>query len=264
MLAAFARWGKGGGVERCDSQPPLTPPLAFCDDAAEGDLVFDRWRRKRAFRKVKDGDGSRLKPYRFWEPLTRSLFFLELADDTAAAAGADCANRTTEYAVDFHYFSDTWRAQLYRDRRQVATSELPAMFPVPGGVIEVNASTFGLSRMHHVPDGGKPRVLAPHARSAEGLRARFGRRFPLTSRLIGGAAVVILLVGLVVLVPQLVEWITRIDAVAEVVGSFTSPIRLPDWANTSLFVAGILASFERALTLRNHWLIDAETWWLGD
>ena len=29
----------------------------------------------------------------------------------------------------------------------------------------------------------------------------------------------------------------------------------------SVTVAGVLAAVERALTLRNHWLIDAETTW---
>ena len=44
-------------------------------------------------------------------------------------------------------------------------------------------------------------------------------------------------------------------------GTFTSPIQLPAWLNTALLVAGIIAAFERALTLRNHWLIDADTTW---
>ena len=69
--------------------------------------------------------------------------------------------------------------------------------------------------------------------------------------------------GLVLFVPQLLELVTQWDFVAERVGTFTSPISLPTWLNTTLFVAGIAASLERALTLRNHWLIDVDTWWLG-
>lgn len=217
--------------------------------------MFKKWRRKRARAKVKDGDGSALKPFRFWQPLSRSVFFLELAEPDG---------RPVEYAVNVPFLAEDYRADLYRDRIQIATSKLPAAFPVPGGALEVNASTFGLSRMHYVTDDGTERVLTPHRRSAEGLRARFGRRFPGLSRLIGGAAVVTLLVGLVVLVPQVAAWVSQIDWVAENVGTFTSPIELSGTANTALFVGGIIASLERALTLRNHWLIDAETWWLGD
>jgi hypothetical protein len=36
---------------------------------------------------------------------------------------------------------------------------------------------------------------------------------------------------------------------------------LPAWANTTVTVAGVLAATERALTLRNHWLIDLDTTW---
>src|SRR5699024_5206161 len=87
------------------------------------------------------------------------------------------------------------------------------------------------------------------------------RRHPGASRVIGLIAVVILLVGLVLMVPQAAELLTSIDAVAERVGSFTSPIQLPSWLNTSLLVAGALAATERALTLRNHRLIDADSPW---
>lgn len=217
--------------------------------------MFRRWRRKRALAKVKEGDRSALKPYRFYQPLSRSLFFLSLTDP---------AGRVHEYAVDVPFFADESKADLYSDGVQISTSKLPAAFSVPGGVIEVATSTFGLTRMHHVSDGGEEHVLTPHRRSAEGLRARFGHRFPWVSRLLGWTAIVVLLVGLAVLLPQLLAWGTRIDVVAEHVGTFTSPIELSSGANTALLVAGIVAGLERALTLRNHWLIDAETWWFGD
>ena len=32
--------------------------------------------------------------------------------------------------------------------------------------------------------------------------------------------------------------------------------RLPGWVNITLTVAALLASIERALRLRNHWLLD--------
>jgi hypothetical protein len=116
--------------------------------------------------------------------------------------------------------------------------------------------------MHHVSEGGDTaRTLRPHPRSLEGLRARFGRRYPGASRVLGMLAIIVLLLGLVLMVPQAAELITSIPPVAERVGAFTSPIQLPDWLNISLLVAGALAATERALTLRNHWLIDADTTW---
>src|SRR5690606_20033261 len=120
----------------------------------------------------------------------------------------------------------------------------------------------GLSRMHHVPAGDRPaQTLRPHPRSLEGLRARFGRRHPGASRLLGALAIVVLLIGVALMVPQAAELITSIPPVAERVGTFTSPIQLPTWLNITVTVAGVLAALERALTLRNHWLIDAEATW---
>lgn len=216
-------------------------------------------RRRRRLRKVVPGDGSRLQEYRFWHLLSRALFFARISDSVGASH---------VYAVDVRYFagdvSDGEKQSpvaLYRDGVQTHRADLPAALPVPGGLIDVATSTYGLTRMHHVPDGGSERVLQPHPRSGEGLRARFGQRFPRASTAIGVTAIVILLVGLVVGVPQALELVTRIDAVAERVGTFTSPIHLPEWANIGLFIAGVLAALERALTLRNHWLIDLDTSW---
>lgn len=152
-------------------------------------------------------------------------------------------------------------AALYRDGVQLYRSKLPATFPVPGGVIEVAASGYGASRMHFVDEQGGEQVLVPHRRAAEGLRARFGQRFPGFSRTIGVLAIITLLVGLTVGIPQGIEMITSIEPIAERFGTFTSPIQLPDWANITLFVAGLLAATERALTLRNNWLIDFDTTW---
>lgn len=152
-------------------------------------------------------------------------------------------------------------AALYRDGAQLYRSKLPATFPVPGGVIEVAANGYGASRMHFVDDRGNEQVLAPHRRAAEGLRARFDRRFPALSRTIGVLAILILLVCLVTGIPQGLEMITSFEPIAERFGTFSSPIQLPDWANVSLLAAGLIAGTERALTLRNHWLVDLDTTW---
>lgn len=334
--------------------------------------MFKKLSRNRQLRKVRTGDGSHLQPYRFWQPFTRSVFFIELEASTpppappavSGAAGElglrlgltapvpapeytpppapfvpdepeadmpqdDNAGRSTDlaampryipapptppaegeaaptvdgpasgprsesttsstlnaaasgststYAVDVHFFADdldgtfslgtdpakrsrTPPVALYRDGIQIYRSNQPAAFPVPGGVIEVATSMYGLTRMHYVPADGPERVLRPHPASGEGLRARFGQRFPGLSRIIGAVAVLVLLLGLVLVVPQTLEVITQLEVVAERFGTFTSPIALPSWMNAGLFIAGVLAALERALTLRNHWLIDADTTW---
>ncbi|MGO3506350.1 MAG: hypothetical protein ACTINN_09600 [Brachybacterium tyrofermentans] len=226
--------------------------------------MFTRLRRSRQLRRARPGDGSALKHFRWWQLATRTLFDLDPSPD---------GTRPATYTVDVRYLaaeleggkipegSKHAQVSLYRDGVQENIANPPVAFAVPDGVIEVATSSYGLTRMHHVPEGGSPQTLRPHPRTLEGLRARFGRRFPRASALIGAIAVVVLLVGLVLMVPQAAELISQIEVVAENVGTFTSPISLPAWLNVSLVVAGVLAATERALTLRNHWLIDADTTW---
>ncbi|GAB2747469.1 hypothetical protein [Amycolatopsis magusensis] len=215
-----------------------------------------RWQLGR----VRSGDGSALGDYRLWQVFSRSLFFLDLAEPSGS-------NHT--YAVDVRYLVDAKTkkqhesasgkspAALYRDGVQLYRANLPATFPVPGGVIEVATSAFGLKRMHFVSADGGERTLRPHRRSQEGLRARFGQRFPRTSAVVGVVAVAILLVVLSVALLKGIEGVTRIPVVAEHLGTFTSPIRLPGWANITMVVAGVLSAVERALRLRYHWLLDS-------
>ena len=154
-------------------------------------------------------------------------------------------------------------AALYRNGIQIARANVPATFAVPGGVIDVETSMYGLSRIHYVNDDGAEQILQPDRHAPEGLRARFDSRYPRTSKMIGWVAVAILIVGLVTGLPQIVELFTNMDVISTWIGwSFESPINLPSWVNTTLFVAGILAATERALTLRNHWFLDMDsTWW---
>ncbi|UJW28411.1 hypothetical protein L3Q67_24345 [Saccharothrix sp. AJ9571] len=215
-----------------------------------------RWQLGR----VRPGDGSALGDYRLWQVFSRSLFFLDLTEPSG---------NSHAYAVDVRYLIDakTKRqhesasgkspAALYRDGVQLYRSNLPATFPVPGGVIEVATSPFGLKRMHFVSEDGDEHTLRPHRRSQEGLRARFGQRFPRTSTVVGVVAVAILLVVLSVGLLKGMEGVTRIPEVPEHIGTFTSPIRLPVWANIAMVVAGVLSAVERALRLRYHWLLDS-------
>ena len=87
------------------------------------------------------------------------------------------------------------------------------------------------------------------------------RRHPLLSRVIGWLAIAILLANLVLAVPGALELLTRLDRIAEVVGTFTSPVQLPDWITITLILAGVLAAVERALMLRRNRVIDVETLW---
>lgn len=209
--------------------------------------MFAEYRKQWQLSKVKPGDGSSIPPWRFWQLFGRSLFSLDLGDGHL-------------YEVDVRHGRDSSSekrpAALYRDGRQLSVANVPVMFPVPGGVVEVATNQFGLKRMHYVTDAGEELLLRPHRRSQEGLRARFGQRFPLASAVIGGAAIVILLGMLVIGAPQLAQKLTEIPPVAEHIGTFVSPIVLPLWANIAVGVAGVLAGLERAMTLRTNWLVD--------
>jgi len=163
------------------------------------------------------------------------------------------------YAIDVRHGGDAStgevNAQLYLDGRQHAKSKVPAVFPVPGGTIQVAASVFGLKRCHFVTAEGSESLLTPDIHSAEGRRAHFDFAHPSTSHGIGVVSLVLLVVGLVLLALQLMESLSLVPPVAENVGVFSSPVTLPVWANIVVgFVTGA-ASTERALRLRyNRWL----------
>ncbi|MDO5504454.1 MAG: hypothetical protein Q4G67_14905, partial [Actinomycetia bacterium] len=183
--------------------------------------------------------------------------------------------RSHEYAVDVDLLDFRERVHLYTDGVQSAVASAPAAFPVEGGTIEVELTMLGLRRVHFVPDAPADQVpaatvapteqvLRPARGTAEHFRARLDRRFPTLSRIIGWLAVAVLLVGLFFVAPTALDLLTSIPWVANVIGTPTLPWSLPDGAAGPLAVAGVVAALERALTLRNHWLIDADTWWLGD
>ncbi|TGO06373.1 hypothetical protein [Serinibacter arcticus] len=212
--------------------------------------MFSDWRRRRAAARVTAGDGHALPRYRWWQPLSRSLLHLDLV-------GGD--GEPERWSVDVRLWGDDDGdvvANLYRDGRHHARSRLPATFEVPGGTIAVVASSFGLRRCHYVADTGLERQLVPDRASAEGRRARLEQRHPSLSRALGALSVLVLVVALVLGAPQIVQQITEIPPIAERIGVFTSPIHLPGWLNVSVLVATILASTERALRLRYHWLLD--------
>lgn len=204
------------------------------------------------------GDGHELPRYGWWQMFSRSLFHLRLS----GAGGVP-----EIWSVDVRHGGDSdgevW-ALLYRDGVNQSRSKLPAAFAVPGGMIEVATSTFGLRRCHYVMHDGSERPLAPDPASAEGRRARLGRTHPALSRAVGYASVGVLVVALVLGVPQIVEQITHIPPIADSVGTFSSPFQLPEWANISLLVATLVASTERALRLRYSRILDGGLFDGGD
>lgn len=213
--------------------------------------MFEDWRNWRAARRVKPGDGRPLKPFRWWQLLGRSLLYLRLPGDDG---------RKLVYAVDVRHSGNAStgevEANLYLDGVLHAVSKLPAAFPVPGGVVQVAVSTFGLKRCHFVADDGAERMLEPDPRSAEGRRAQLDRAHPSLSRAVGAIAVGVLAVSVALLVPQLLEYASRIPPIAENFGVFASPVQLSFWANVAITAAAAVASTDRALRIRYHWLLD--------
>lgn len=197
--------------------------------------------------------GDRLRPLRRHEILHRFRYEIR-------HPGPDGAPATWTVDIDT---SAGWDARLYLDGRRVATAEMPARLPVPGGRIDVDAGLYGTTRIHLVPDSGPERRLSPVPGTLEYRRARLARRRPGASRAIAVTAVLILAVNLVLAAPQALELITAQPRIDELVGTFTSPVSLPAWLNTTLLVAGALAATERVLTLRRNRVLDAETLWTG-
>ncbi|WP_330175429.1 hypothetical protein OG875_19045 [Streptomyces sp. NBC_01498] len=213
--------------------------------------MLKEWRHRRAVRRVKPGDGRALRRFRWWQSLSRVLFHLRLT-------GGD--GRRTVYTVDARRGGDNgtgeFKADLYLDGRHHAHSGLPAVFPVRGGTIEVRMSAFGLKRCHYVTAEGTEHQLVPDPASAEGHRARLAHAHPTLSRWIGSFSATVLVAALVLLIPQIIEPLSAIPPVAERVGTFTSPVRLPLWLNITTVAATLTASTERALRLRYSRLLD--------
>jgi hypothetical protein len=212
--------------------------------------VFEAWRRRLAAGRVKPGDGRPLEPFRWWQQLSRFLLHLSLT-------GAD--GHRIVYAVDVRPAGDhdgRVLADLYLDGRQHATSKVPAVFPVEGGVIEVAASMFGLKRCHYVTPDGLEQRLVPDPRSAAGRRARLETDHPALSRFIGAVSVVLLVGGLGAVALELVDVVGRFPPLVDRYGGFEAPVQPPAWLTIALGAGAVAASVERSLRLRYHWLLD--------
>ncbi|MBK3556475.1 hypothetical protein JHN55_08010 [Streptomyces sp. MBT56] len=217
----------------------------------EGVTMGLSWNDRRIERRVKPGDGKPLKPFRWWQMTRRSLLSIALP-----VGGGLSATYTVEVKHGGDPESGVVRARLYRDGLCEAESKLPARFPVPGGTIEVRRSEVGMRRCHFVADDGSETRLVPDPRSAEGRRMNFARQHPGASALIGAVSVVLLLIGVGLNLLQAAQPISEIPAIAESLGTFESPLRLPIWLNVTLGVGAAFGATERAMRMRYHWLLD--------
>lgn len=213
--------------------------------------MLDGVRNHLAARRVRPGTGQPLPPFRWWQLVGRSLRTLTLRAPGGAAS---------TYSVDVRRAGDATdgaiRARLYLDGSLIAHSTVPARFVVPGGHIEVAVGTFGLRRCHYVPAGGGEVPLIPHPASAEGRRARLHHERPRLSRFVGLASTLVVLAGLCVAVPQLIQEISQAPFLTDSIGTFTSPVRLSPMGNALVGIAAVIGSTERALRMRSSWLDD--------
>lgn len=208
------------------------------------------WKWQLATRRLRAGDGRPLQPFRWWHLVTgRKLFHLPAGEGRP------------RLAVDVRFWGrqggDEGKAHLFVDGRHRYESTLPARFPVGDGTIEVAMSGYGLKRVHHVGSDGTERQLVAEPNSAVGRRFRLEREHPRMSRWIATASVLMLIIGIGLNVLQLLEPISQIPPVLERFGRFESPVRLPLWLNVTLGLGAAVASMERGLRLRYHWLLDA-------
>jgi hypothetical protein len=206
-----------------------------------------RRKRHREIRKVKKGDGHRLKEYRFWHAFTHSLFHITITNEN---------NEKIHYALKSRYFAEDSSVDLYHNRKHIAYSTLPASLPVENGIIEVKSQGSGINSIQYLTDKLETFSVYPEKRSIRGLRMRLHKRIPTISFLIGGLAIVTLLSITILTLPQIIESISQVPWISENIGTFESPISLSIWMNVAAGFAGALAATERALMLRSHWLID--------
>ena len=173
--------------------------------------MFDDWRRSRAAKRVKPGDGRALQRFRWCHLFSRALFNIRLSDSNG---------RQVNYALDVPrrrdpgYDFGKGKAHLYLDGRHHAESRIPAAFLVHDGAIEVAVSRYGIKRAHYVTDVGEEQQLTPDPNSAEGRRGQLDRLHPALSRWMGLCSVMMLITGAILLMLQLAEPISEIPPIA--------------------------------------------------
>jgi hypothetical protein len=124
--------------------------------------MFKESRRRRAAQRVKSGNGRALKHFRWWQPLSRALFYLPLTNDEG---------RQVTYAIDVSYVQRAMtddgkgKAHLYLDGRHHAESKLPAVFPVhlsgpPARMAQLRARARGRGGQYRARAAPAPQLAA--------------------------------------------------------------------------------------------------------
>lgn len=134
---------------------------------------------------------------------------------------------------------------------------------VPGAHIEVVTGTWGLTRAHIVHEDGREEVLDPLPGTSEAWRARMGELRPARAGRWASLAVLVLTVAFVLLGLALAEWATHQSWAVPHVAPW-SPLRLPGLAPRHPGGRGGPGRPGTCkLTIRSHWLVDAETGWFN-
>jgi hypothetical protein len=157
------------------------------------------------------------------------------------------------FVVDASYLDTDERIRLYRDGRLVDVANRRARWDIGAGTrIEAAVARVGMKYVRLARAGSRDKEpLRPAAGTPEAWRARLEREHPRESRLLGVAAVTVLLVVLAIEIPQLINllglWLDfRVPA-----------LTLPGWANTTLALIAGTAALERSLSMKhNPWLDD--------
>ncbi len=181
-------------------------------------------------------DSRQLKPYAASDMLWRSMLEVDHAGHT--------------WTIDANFFDWDWKIALYRNGILNETQSSPARFQLGDGVvIEAKMGYFGMQRLHLI-DGDKETMMTPVEGSAEAIRARFERDHPTASKYISAFSWTVLVIGLILMIPGLIELASHIFDF-----EFESPLRLPGRLSTMLSVAGVIAGIERGLRFKaNRWL----------
>ncbi|WP_239741098.1 TetR/AcrR family transcriptional regulator [Mammaliicoccus sp. M-M45] len=206
-----------------------------------------RTQHRRLLNKVKEGDGHNLKPYRLWNIFTHSLFHITIINEK---------NGEVNYALKSKYFVGEPRVDLYNNGKHVAYSKLPAAFKLENGILEVRSGGSGINRIKYISNQEENFSVKPDKKSIRGMRLELHKHFPKVSGFISLVSILVIFVSFILSMPQILESLTQIPWIAENIGIFESPIHFSVAMNISIGIAVAIAASERAMMLRNHWLID--------
>lgn len=132
------------------------------------------------------------------------------------------------YRVELKLFSLGKNVSLFRDGTMVDRASAPARFTLgDGSTIVVDSTEHGF-RVAELRGDGEVRALEPAAGTWEEKRVAWGRRHPTADRLISTITGLILLIGLVYAALHLLQVITSMSLVQDLLAgwSFTMPFTL--------------------------------------